>query len=233
MRKRKIFKYFFTRLMPVITGAFVLGLIIFNLRLDWTSFFSGDLAGVEKALSVLKQASGAKTAWLMFFLIGVLPFAMVPYTVISFGAATLLEPGWAVLVIVGGALLNTTLGFWASKFIGRQVVEKWVVERFSKIRILDEGSSRHGLKMAFLSRFMPFPFAYTAVIAGLTRIKYWQMLVGTFFPMLAVALIYVLALDSVRKGSMVSLSWAFLIMAGLLITGWKIRTQVVARKSGQ
>ena len=106
---------------------------------------------------------------------------LIGATVIAFGA----WPG--ALYAFAGALVNGTLIYAIGRFAGRDLVNDWLAKRGgSKIGALNHQLERRGLLAIALIRLMPLPYSLVNVIAGASRIRFIDFLLGTALGLLPV-----------------------------------------------
>jgi len=110
---------------------------------------------------------------------------VIPVGVMSL-AGGLAYGQWAGTVyILIGATLGSCLSFLIARFFGRKFIEQFEWLHKGKIKSFDEGSEKHGLKAILFVRLIPL-FQYDAVNfgAGLSKMKFRDFAIGSFFGML-------------------------------------------------
>jgi uncharacterized membrane protein YdjX (TVP38/TMEM64 family) len=217
-------------LKKVLPPLLALGLVaaaLHSLQLDWGALFRGDIGVATSALRAAAERQGPLKALVVTLMIALLPFAMVPITLLLISAAVALGPAAAFAAILGGSTLNTALSFAAGHFWGRQAIEALGLERFKLMQALKDGAQEHGFRMALVSRCMPVPFCLPGIAAAVVGIGFWQMLLGTLAMMLPWAVLYVFFTEAIRSGEARFLAPALAVLALISIGGWWLR-----RKAG-
>ena len=106
---------------------------------------------------------------------------LIGATVIAFGA----WPG--ALYAFVGALINGTLIYAIGRFAGRDLVNDWLARRGgSKIDALNHQLERRGLLAMALIRLTPIPYSLVNVIAGASKIRFIDFVVGSALGLLPV-----------------------------------------------
>ena len=106
---------------------------------------------------------------------------LIGATVIAFGA----WPG--ALYAFVGSLINGILIYAIGRFAGRDLVNDWLARRGgSKIEALNHQLERRGLLAMALIRLTPIPYSLVNVIAGASKIRFIDFVVGTALGLLPV-----------------------------------------------
>ena len=106
---------------------------------------------------------------------------LIGATVIAFGA----WPG--ALYAFVGSLINGTLIYAIGRYAGRDLVNDWLARRGgSKIESLNRQLERRGLFAMALIRLAPIPYSLVNVIAGASKIRFLDFVVGTALGLLPV-----------------------------------------------
>jgi len=197
--------------------------LLYSLHLDWSALFKGDLGAGTAALRDAAQRQGPMEGVVMTIMIAVLPFAMVPITVVLLTAAMILPPLPAVAAIMLGSGLNTVLSYGIGRIWGREAIRWMGLERFKLMQVLRDGAREHGLKMAVISRYMPVPFCLPGLAAAVLGIGFWEMLLGSLMMMLPWAVLYVFFSESLRRGDFRYLAPVLGIFAILIAATWWLR----------
>ncbi len=215
------------RLLLGLIGTLVMALALNALHLDWSALFHGDF----QTLSVAAGESNLSRAFTLLFLMAVLPALFLPITALMLASATLLPGPAAVLVILGGTLLNAALCHGAGRLFGVKLWSLLGLEDKAFIKMLKEGAAEHGFKMVLVSRFMPVPFCVPSIASALVGIGFWTMMLGTAITMLPWALFYVFFTESLRSGSGKMLGPALAVFATLSVVAWWVRRYYARRSS--
>ncbi len=221
------------RILPLVAGAAVVAVLLAWLELDWRQLFGGDFGAASEALRRASQESGPAKVAVILALAALLPFSLVPITVVFFSAALVLPAKAAMPVILCGALLNTSLAYAAGLSYGARLAEFLGLDRFAAYRALKAGAGSHGFKMALLSRFIPSPFVLQAMVGAAIGIRLWQMLCGTFLAMLPWTLLYVAFPEAVRRGDLRLLGPVLGVLAVMTGLGWWVRAKLTSASPAQ
>ncbi len=100
--------------------------------------------------------------------------------------------------VVGGSIaisIGSTLGagaaFLVGRFVARENVER-LVRGNARFAAVDHAVGVQGFKIVFLIRLSPiFPFNVLNYAFGLTRVRFWQYLIGSWLGMLPATVMYV------------------------------------------
>jgi uncharacterized membrane protein YdjX (TVP38/TMEM64 family) len=125
----------------------------------------------------------------------------MPGWVLTVGAGTVGAAIWPenpVLAVAAGAIavsIGSVSGATAAFVLGRTIARDWVavkVQGNRKFRAIDEAVAAQGLKMVFLIRLVPiFPFNLLNYAFGLTKVRLWHYVLGSWIGMLPVTIVYV------------------------------------------
>jgi uncharacterized membrane protein YdjX (TVP38/TMEM64 family) len=156
--------------------------------------------------------------------------AFVPGTPLSLLAGLAFGAVWGTLWTVIGATLGATLAFLIGRYATRGLVEAWAADN-PRIRTLDRGVEKHGLRMLLVTRLVPlFPFNLQNYAYGLTRVG-----VGTYVLLTGVGIVPGVLVYTFAGGSLASAredltrTFAYLGVAAVvfvlisLIPGWLVR----------
>ena len=109
---------------------------------------------------------------------------VIPVGIMSLAGGLAYGQWWGTLYILIGATLGSTLSFLVARYLGRQFIERFEWLHKGKIKSFDEGAEKHGLKVILAVRLIPL-FQYDAVNygAGLSKMKLWHFVLGSFIGM--------------------------------------------------
>jgi len=115
----------------------------------------------------------------------------LPGSVLTLGAGVLFGVGVGMITVS----IGSTLGAGAAFLVGRTVARDWIagkVARHEKFNAIDRAVGAQGLKIVLLTRLSPvFPFNLLNYAFGLTKIPFWQYMVGSWIGMLPGTVMYV------------------------------------------
>lgn len=210
-------------------GAVVLGLVALGLawRLtplsEWVS-----PEGLSALARPVREASwGPLVAFAAFAIGGTL---MVPITAMIVANALVFETVPALAAAIPGVLLSAALGYAAGHGLWREAVDRMSGGRFEAVnRALAE---RGPLPMAVLRLVPVAPFAIVNLVAGASRIRFRDYIVGTALTMVPGIVAMTLGArgvaGAVRDPSPVNVTVALALLIGLLaggrlVAGWARR----------
>jgi uncharacterized membrane protein YdjX (TVP38/TMEM64 family) len=135
-----------------------------------------------------------------------LPLAVLAFVVLSFLMLSVLAmtvvAGWVFGPWLGGAcalagcVASAAAGFWVGRWLGRERVER-LGER---VRRISKGLGENGVLAAFLLRKIPAPFTLVNIVAGASRIRFRDFLLGTVLGMGAIVILLAVFGDGLRHG---------------------------------
>ena len=157
---------------------------------------------------------------------------LIGATILTFG------PWPGVLYAFVGALISGTLIYAIGRLAGRDAVDEWLAKRGgSKIEALNRQLERRGLLAIALMRLTPVPYSLVNVIAGASKIRFIDFVVGTALGLLPViGLLAGLAVEF--EAWLQHPSWRHLIallVAAIVVcaAAWSIKQFFARRKPGR
>lgn len=211
--------------LVLILGAIGLG----SLDLEWQLLIGGDPRETVEYLRNEVQQAGALRYLLILLLFALLPLVLVPHSAICVVTALLFRPLPAILMILAGSLLNTAIGFWLARDLGRAWVEKAFSGAPRLLQRMDEGSGSRGWMLALMLRCIPMPFAWAALAAGLSRIRFSQIAGATIALMIPWSIFFTIFVESILEGSGKKLALSILLVAVLVATAWTLAARAKKR----
>lgn len=145
---------------------------------------------LQNALEMTAALGGV--GWVLFVLLYAFAcVAFLPVSVLTLGAGAVFGvPLGFVLVWLGA-----TLGACASFIIGRHWIRIWVEKKIAHrplFSAIDAAVSVEGWRIVFLTRLTPlFPFAIQNFAYGITRVKFREYALASFFGMAPGTLLFV------------------------------------------
>jgi uncharacterized membrane protein YdjX (TVP38/TMEM64 family) len=176
-----------------------------------------NIAALSQALDQAAQNAGPARAGLLFSLVALLPFALVPITALLLAVATLLPSSQAFGVMVAGSLANTLLSYGLGRRYGLRLFKRLKPENHALFEALKIRCGQSGFKMALLSRCLPLPFAFAGLGAPVLGIPFGSMMAGSFVAMVPWAFFYAFFTESVRQGNLRYLGPAVAILALIMV----------------
>ena len=155
------------------------------------------------------------------------------------GATVLVFGAWpGSLYAYAGSLISGTLIYSIGRFAGRDLVNDWLARRGgSKFEALNQLLGRRGLLAIALIRLAPLPYSLINVIAGASKIRFIDFVLGTALGLLPV--IGLLAGLAVEFDEWLQHpSWRHLlalVVAAIVVVAvlWAIKRWVARRGAGQ
>lgn len=147
-------------------------------------------------------------------LMGLLPFALVPMSVLSLLAAMAFPAPVAAPVIMAGLLLNTGISWGVARTVFGARLEAWLERRGGALAAIRRGARQNGLKWAILARYVPVPFVTQPMVLASTGVGLGTTLLGTFIGMSPWVGAYVWVARAGRQGSLRGLGFAGLGLVG-------------------
>ena len=157
------------------------------------------------------QSAGPMAPLLYLFIYSIGPTFFFPSWVLSIAGGLAFGPVWGTLLTLVGATTGGTVAFCVARYLGRDFVSRLLK---GKLKTLDDQASTHGFKVIFLLRLIPLvPFDVLDYIAGLSKIRMRDYILGTFIGIIPGTFAYVYLGSSLID----IFSWQFAVAVGLLI----------------
>lgn len=121
-----------------------------------------------------KLGMWAPLAFIIFYALAICLF--VPGTVLTGLGAAIFGPYLGFVYVWAGAMIGSAIAFLLSRTLGREFAASLVGERLKKY---DEGIERKGFATVLYLRLIYSPFTITNLGMGLTRVRFWDYLLGT------------------------------------------------------
>ncbi len=138
---------------------------------------------------------------------------------------------WGVIISWIGAMFGAAGTFYLARFLGIKFVNKF--EKSSQLlKKVDEISQKHGVKVVFIGRLLPFvSFDFLSYAAGLSNMKAWPFFYATGIGMLPGTIAFVLLGNQILALSAYSNSITIIIFVGILVflIHRMIKLSIVAR----
>jgi uncharacterized membrane protein YdjX (TVP38/TMEM64 family) len=112
----------------------------------------------------------------------------LPSAPVTFTGGVLFGPIWGTVINVFAATTGAMCTFFIGRLLGREAIEKRLQ---GKLKELDEGLTENGLAFMLFLRLVPlFPFNGINYGAGLTRVRFRDYFLGTFFGIMPGAAVF-------------------------------------------
>lgn len=160
---------------------------------------------------------------LVVALLGLLPYLMVPMSILALGAAAAFRPAVAAPVIMAGLLLNTALSWALARSVFGARLEAWLERREGALGAIRAGAKRNALKWAVLCRFVPAPFIAQPMVLASTGVGFGITVLGSFIAMIPWVGIYIWVAKAGRQGSLKAIGEALLGFVVVYLLVWWLR----------
>jgi phosphatidylserine/phosphatidylglycerophosphate/cardiolipin synthase-like enzyme/uncharacterized membrane protein YdjX (TVP38/TMEM64 family) len=208
------------RMWTARTAAAIAGIVISlgGLALAWQYTGLSALADIGFLSSVISHHSQSEFAPLFavaaFVLGGLVVF---PVLVLIAATAAALGPWLGFLSATAGVLLSSLLLFMIGRFLGHERLQSLLGKRALRVQSRIVGK---GVVAVALIRMVPIaPFSLVNVLAGASRLKLGDFLIGTVLGM-APGIITMAALGAQIADFARNASWSSALLLGLTIAAW-------------
>lgn len=133
--------------------------------------------------------------------IAVLAFTVLSYLLLSVLAMTVVA-GWVfgpwlgAACALSGCLCSAAAGFWTGRWLGKETVERLG----TRVRRVSRDIGENGVLAVFLVRKIPAPFTLVNIIAGASRIRFRDFMLGTLLGMGSLVILLAVFGDGLRQG---------------------------------
>ena len=135
--------------------------------------------------------SSGPIGWLIFALIYlVASLFFVPKNILTLVAGSVFGLFWGTSVVLLGSMSGALLAFAISRYLGREVIERVLIQRTPKI---EQYLFNNQFRTLFTARLIPVvPFTVINYAAGLSPIRIWRYTYATLLGILPGTLSYIL-----------------------------------------
>ena len=116
-----------------------------------------------------QQGALAPLVYVLIYCLCVSCFVSVD--VLSFAAGVMFGLWWGFLYAYIGSFLSGALMFFIAHHLGRNRLDQFI-QQHPKLARMDNATSKHGLKIMFLLRLTPLPFAPLSYALSRTRVSF-------------------------------------------------------------
>ncbi|VBB44048.1 putative membrane protein [uncultured Desulfatiglans sp.] len=116
----------------------------------------------------------APIAYMAVYAVGVCLF--LPGTLLTGLGAAIFGPYWGFLYVWVGAMLGASAAFLIGRTLGREFAASLIGDRLKKY---DDAIERNGFATVLYLRLVYFPFTPMNFGMGLTKVRFWDYIVGT------------------------------------------------------
>lgn len=198
----------------------------------WTSL--GEWLTVDRLVSFSGEVS--KTPWggvlaMGAFVVG--SMLAIPVTFLIAASAMIFGPGYGFLYSLLGVILSAAVNFGIGQSLGRDAIRHLAGKRINR---LSARISRRGLLTVIALRVVPAaPFVVMNLVAGASRIRFRDFILGTLLGMapgiLAISFFAEVLLSAVRVPTTGNILWAGMIAAILLGGGFLVYRWTAIREN--
>lgn len=209
----------------------IFGIIFIREHLDWLN--------PDKVKGFLEFSRG--TIWALplvclVYMVGGLIF--FPVTVLSLATAAVFGPIWGPIYGICGTLLSGALLFWIGHFAGEQGLRKLAGNKINKI---DKKLQQGGIVGMAAIRLLPIaPYSLVNLVAGISSIRFFDFMAGTFLGMMPGLLAKGLVGDSLSKvfiepstESVIYLITGIFVWLAMIISSQKFANRWQERKAAE
>jgi uncharacterized membrane protein YdjX (TVP38/TMEM64 family) len=123
---------------------------------------------------------------------GIAAVLLFPAVLLTLAGGALWGVGLGTVYVMLGAALGSTMAFFASRYLVRGFVQRYV-DHHPKLAAIDRAVEIEGLRLVFLLRLSPVvPFIFLNYVLGISRVRYRDF-IGGLFGMIPAAVMYVYA----------------------------------------
>jgi len=164
-----------------------------------------------KEIRAVIQSAGPIGPVLYVLIYSIAPTFFFPSWVLTVSGGMVFGPLWGMMLTLIGATMGATVAFTVARTLGRGTIARVLKGQFKE---LDDEAGANGFKVIFLLRLIPLvPFDVLDYMAGLSKIKIRDFILGTFLGIIPGTFAYVyLGTSLVTFGT-----WQFASAVGLLV----------------
>jgi uncharacterized membrane protein YdjX (TVP38/TMEM64 family) len=154
---------------------------------------------------------------------------IIPVTLLAIIGGVLFGIIFGTIYVIIGSLLGAIICYYISKIFGKHFIQQIIDLKFQKLKIYNDNLEHHGLITVFFLRIIPIsPFAALNYAFGVTKVKDYNYIIGTFFGIIPSSLVLVYLGNSISNWSIIniivsSLLYILLILSYPLYKMWHKR----------
>ncbi len=210
--------------------ATVIASLAYGYRNDFQNIFEILSGGTVDDLVTLIQSWGIG-APIVSILLMVLQAYIAPIPSFLITGANGLVFGTIGGIIISwiGGMLGAMGTFYLARLLGEKFVKKFVQSN-SLMKKVDEISQKHGTKVVFIGRLLPFiSFDFLSYAAGLSTMKPWRFFLVTAIGMIPGTIAYVLLGNQILKYSRYinQMFWIVIVMVLVFIVYSKAKKSII------
>lgn len=159
------------------------------------------------------------------------PLTLFPDSILAISGGMVFGMIWGTLYTIIGALFGAVLSFYISRILGRSVVSKIVK---NKGRYFEEGVEKKGFILILILRLIPLiPFDVISYLAGLSKIKFKDFILGTAIGIIPGILIFINIGDKSLNFKSIEFIISLILLIGLLVISLIIKKKISFNKVQQ
>lgn len=146
-------------------------------------------------LGLLLESAGlwAPLMFVIIYVVGVCLF--LPGTLLTALGAAIFGPYWGFLYVWTGAMIGAGFAFLIGRYLGRDFAASLIGD---KLKRFDDAIERNGFATVLYLRLMYFPFTPMNFGMGLTKVRFWDYLLGTALGILVGTFIFTFFVGTLR-----------------------------------
>lgn len=150
----------------------------------------------QTALSSILETAGmwAPLFFILVYAVGVCLF--VPGTLLTALGAAIFGAYWGFLYVWIGAMVGSSAAFWVGRTLGREFAASLIGDRLRKY---DDAIARNGFATVLYLRLVYFPFTAMNFGMGLTKVRFWDYLLGTAFGIIVGTFIFTFFVGTLKE----------------------------------
>ena len=153
-----------------------------------------------------------------------LAFPGLPITLFIGG---IFGPIWGVIVAIIGNTIGSSVSFLLSRYLLRNYVSQKILSKYPKMQDYEERLKKNGFTTVLVLRLIPlFPYNATNFFLGVTKIRFNDYLVASFFGMIPGTILFVGLGGSLKDLDPLSLTLNILGIVLLIYFGKKYEKKV-------
>jgi uncharacterized membrane protein YdjX (TVP38/TMEM64 family) len=135
----------------------------------------------------------APLLFVIIYVVGVCLF--LPGTLLTAMGAAIFGPYWGFLYVWTGAMIGAGLAFLIGRYLGRDFAASLIGD---KLQRFDDAIERNGFATVLYLRLMYFPFTPMNFGMGLTKVRFWDYLLGTALGILVGTFIFTFFVGTIK-----------------------------------
>jgi uncharacterized membrane protein YdjX (TVP38/TMEM64 family) len=147
-------------------------------------------------LGLLLESAGiwAPVMFVIIYVAGVCLF--LPGTLLTAMGAAIFGPYWGFLYVWTGAMIGAGLAFLIGRYLGRDFAASLIGD---KLQRFDDAIERNGFATVLYLRLMYFPFTPMNFGMGLTKVRFYDYLLGTALGILVGTFIFTFFVGTIKE----------------------------------